>query len=314
MRPTLFGVKSLLFFAAITGAFFAAPYVNLYFMLLAFFGAHWVLAVWWTAGNLRGLEVHVEAPQPVPSGAASSVRWTVLGDRPRFELTLRLDLEGGQHAEGELLFTGDQPSGRLVLPALERGVHRVRAATVRSSYPFDLLRRVVRLEAGPTIHVYPAPAEGALATRGLDVSSEEPEKGAGGAVGRTQPAGLRPRVEGESLRDVHWRASARRGILVVNEWEAERTEGTTVALDRRCEGEVLEARLAAVAAAVLAAAERGERLRLRSQGLDETYGSDGPHWHEALRFLAAADALPASAPGPDGQGAPLHRPQEVSVA
>ena len=194
MRPTLFGVKSLLFFAAITGAFFAAPYVNLYFMLLAFFGAHWVLAVWWTAGNLRGLEVHVEAPQPVPSGAASSVRWTVLGDRPRFELTLRLDLEGGQHAEGELLFTGDQPSGRLVLPALERGVHRVRAATVRSSYPFDLLRRVVRLEAGPTIHVYPAPAEGALATRGLDVSSEEPEKGAGGAVGRTQPAGLRPRL------------------------------------------------------------------------------------------------------------------------
>ena len=36
MRPTRFGIKSVVFYLVMLGAFFAAPYSNLFFLLLAF--------------------------------------------------------------------------------------------------------------------------------------------------------------------------------------------------------------------------------------------------------------------------------------
>ena len=59
MKPTHFGVKSLLFFAAITGAFYAAPYVNLFFLLMASqycqaTFANWACTSPEAAGSTRG--------------------------------------------------------------------------------------------------------------------------------------------------------------------------------------------------------------------------------------------------------------------
>lgn len=297
MKPTHFGVKSLLFFTAITGAFFAAPYVNLYFLLLAFFGAHWVLCAWWTFTNLRGLDVSIEEPAPVQAGSTSAICWSVKGDRRRFDLVLRVEFEGGACAVGELAFSGVDARPTLRLPALSRGVYRAQRVTVSSTFPFGLLRRTVRLAAEPVVHVYPEPTvEEAGSVRCDDAAAEE-ASGHVGPRGRTQPAGLRPRVEGEALRDIHWRASARRGSLVVNEWESDGSEERAVALDRRCHGAAFERRLSAAAGAVTEAMRTGTGLRLVSQGLDETYSGGGPHWTEALRFLAGAKELPESAQG-----------------
>lgn len=292
MKPTHFGVKSLLFFAAITGAFYAAPYVNLFFLLIVFFGAHWVLSAWWTFSNLRGLEVVIQDPEPIPAGSTSALPWAVLGPRRRFGLTLRVELESGERGHGELVFTGGEASPKLRFPALTRGVHRARRVTVSSTYPLGLLTRTVALELRPELHVYPDPIGSTTAADHLAMSEPAEEDSRHlGPQGRTQPAGLRPHLEGEPVGDIHWRASARRGSLVVNEWEADLFEERAVVLDRQADGAVLEERLSAAAAAIVEARRSGAAIRLVSQGHDETYSASGVHWDEALRFLAGAERL-----------------------
>lgn len=297
MRPTHFGVKSLLFFAAITGAFYAAPYVNLFFLLLVFFGAHWVLCAWWTFSNLRGLEVVIQDPEPIPAGSTSALPWAVLGPRRRFGLTLGVELESGEHGHGELAFTGGAVGPKLRFPALARGIHRARRVTVSSTYPLGLLTRTVALDLRPTLHVYPDPIGSTTAADHLAMSAPaEADSRHLGHQGRTQPAGLRPHLEGEPAGDIHWRASARRGSLVVNEWAADLSEERAVVLDRQAEGAALEERLSVAAAAILEARRDGAAIRLVSQGHDETYSASGVHWDQALRFLAGAETLRAGEP------------------
>ncbi len=311
MRPTHFGVKSLLFFTAITGAFYAAPYVNLFFLLLAFFGAHWVLGIWWTYANLRGIEATIGDPGPIQAGTRARVDWAVVGERRRFGLTLRVELESGAQGTGRLAFTGGDARAVLQLPALGRGVHRARAVMVSSTYPFGLLTRTVTLAASPVFHVYPEPTTATPGHLAQDSTAADAASGLLGSQGRTMPAGLRPRVEGEALREVHWRASARRGSLVINEWEADVAEEEAVVLDRRCAGEAFERRLSAVAGAVTEAKRRGSAVRVVSQGLDQTFTGSGVHFDEALRFLAEVEPLPESAAAPERYGAAA---AEVRVA
>lgn len=303
MKPTHFGVKSLLFFAAITGAFYAAPYVNLFFLLIAFFGAHWVLCAWWTFSNLRGLQVRVQDPGPIPAGSAVALDWAVLGSRPRFGLILRVDFESGEQGSAELAYSGDGASSRLLLPALPRGVHRARRVRVSSTYPFGLLTRTLSLDLRPEVHVYPEPVGATTDAYLAEPAATESTASRLGPQGRTQPAGLRPHVEGESVGDIHWRASARRGSLVVNEWEADLAEEQAIVLDRRAEGATLEQRLSAAAAAVVGARRKGVALRLVSQGLDVTYSASGVHWDEALRFLAGAEPLQEGEAAPEPEAA-----------
>jgi len=300
VRPTHFGVKSLLFLTAIIGAFYAAPYVNLFFLLLAFFGLHWVLCIWWTYANLRGVEVHIEDPGPLQAGAAARAGWSVLGERRRFGLILNVEFESGAVGSGRLAFTGGDARAVIQFPALDRGVYRARKVTVSSTYPFGLLTRTVSLAVSPELHVYPEPTAATPGRLAHDVAAADATSNLYGAQGRTMPAGLRPRIEGEALRHVHWRASARRGSLVVNEWESDRAEEQAFLLDRRCAGSVFEQRLSSAAGAVTEAKHRGSAVRLVSQGLDQTYTGSGVHWDEALRFLAGA------APLPEGEAAPLH--------
>ncbi len=299
MRPTHFGVKSLLFFTAITGSFYAAPYVNLFFLLVAFFAAHWVLGAWWTYANLRGIEATIEDPGPIQAGTRGRVEWSVVGESRRFGLSLNLEFESGAKGTGGLAFTGGDPRSALQLPALGRGVHRARQVTVSSSYPFGLLTRTVTLAVSPVLHVYPEPTAAPPGRLAQELAAADATSGRLGAQGRTMPAGLRPRVEGEALREIHWRASARRGSLVVNEWESDHEEGQAVVLDRRCEGDAFERRLSAVAGAVTEAKRRGSALRIVSQSLDQTYTGSGVHWDEALRFLAEVEPLPESAAAPE---------------
>lgn len=299
MKPTHFGAKSLLFFAAITGAFYAAPYVNLFFLLIAFFGAHWVLCAWWTYSNLRGVEVAIQDPGPIPAGTTATLDWEVLGARRRFGLRLLVDFESGDQGCGELAYSGERARSSLQLPPLMRGVHKARRVRVCSTYPFGLLTRTVSLDLRPEVHVHPEPAEPTKEAPLARPAATESTSSHLGPKGRTQPAGLRPHIAGESAGDVHWRASARRGALVVNEWEADLSEERAVVLDRRAEGAVLEQRLSAAAAAVLDARRDGALLRLVSQGLDETYSSSGVHWDEALRYLAGAEPLPGSEAAPE---------------
>lgn len=298
MRLTRFGFHGLVFYLVMLGAFYASPYSNLFFLLLGFLTILGAAGVWSGWRNLRGVAASLADLEPVPSGATVEVPLELRAPDPaRFQVAAHLELAGGQVLEGRADLVAGRASITLRAAGLARGAHAVEHAVLESTHPLGFVRALRAFEAPRELLVYPAPRgelDGRSAHGLLDELLGRGEPGAGDL----QPSGLRDHRAGEGPRGIHWRASARRGRLVVQEWEGGLGQGLEVVLDRRCAPAELEEALATVSALVHVARESKETLRLHSQDLAATYGEGHRPWAEALRFLACAEALPADGPPP----------------
>lgn len=294
IRPTALGWKAIAFYAALWLAFFAGPYQNLFFLLLTFLATLGALNLAWTWRNAARVTGEVAAVPAFPAGTTTPFAVTLdAGRGAHFELTAILDL-GARRADAHTDLATGLCSAAGELTPLPRGVHAVRGAWLESSYPLGLARVRRPLAAPREIVVHPAPASipnapgGGLA--GLAAAL--------GASGADQPSGVRDFREGDEVRDVHWRATARRGRPVVTEWDASVGDGLEVVLDRRTEEASLEDALSLLTALALAARDAKERLTVHTQGMSKTFGPGHAPWDELLRALAAADRLPAHGPPP----------------
>lgn len=296
IRPTALGWKALVFFAVLWAAFFAAPYQNLFFLLLAFLSSLGAISVAWALRNVAGVTGRVQTLAPFPAGAGAVFDAELdAGPRPRSGLSVVLDVGPAGCARAESDASLGACALRGEVPALGRGVHDVAGAWLESTHPLGLFRVRRRIGAPAALVVHPAPAAAANASSGgLDPVASA----LGGQRGAAQPSGLRDFRAGDEIRSVHWRASARRGRPVVREWDAALGEGLEVVLDRRADEVEFEEALAVVAALVFAARDAKERLTLHTQGVSETYGPGHGSWESALLLLAAADRLPPDGPPP----------------
>ena len=296
MRPTRFGLKGFLFYLALAGVFFASPYSNLFFLLLSFLTLQGLWCAVWTPENLRGVTGELEPLEPVPAGAPGVLRARLLAPRrARFQVAVELEV-GAARARGQAdLLEGEQVVA-LALPALARGIHALGRARITSVYPFGLLRASRPLAVPRELVVYPAPCEAREAHGGAGARALLGDALCG--AGDLQPAGLRDHRDGDEPRSIHWRASARRGALVVKEWEGGAGQGLELQLDRRCAIEELEDALARISAVALFARENKEVLAVATQDLQASFGSGQRPWSELLRFLAGAECLPPEGPAP----------------
>ncbi len=300
MRPTRFGFKALAFYAAMVMAFYAMPYSNPFFLLLGFLTLIGAFGILGARRNLRDVTATFGTPDPIPSGATARVPVELANStRPRFDLSAHLQLASGERISGHIPLLRGRTAVGLESPALPRGCYPITGAVVESRHPFGLItcRAQFALEQDAELVVYPSTTE-ALEGRSASSALEDLIMGGIAEAGDLQPAGLRDHREGEGMRGVHWRASARRGHLVVQEWEGGRGQGLEVVLDRRASDEDLERALATLSAIVEVARANKETLRLHSQGLSATYGEGGAPWAEALRFLASTSTVPAGGPAP----------------
>ncbi len=301
-RPTALGVKFLLFWLLLVAAFLATPYSNLFFLLLTFLTLLGALSFGWTARTLGwtartgrgGITWHLDIPATaagvgaIPATAAgvgASMRVAAEGAGALRAPRLRVVFEGPGGTRGVAF---DQ------LPPLGRGIYRVSRAALESVWPTGLFRLSVPLRAPADFVVYPLPADqsrtGGAAGRDADL--------AGDLDGGLQPSGLREFRDGDDPRRIHWKASARRGAFVVQEWAGAAAAGREAVLDRRRDAESLEQALALLTALVLEARASKEPLTIHTQGLAATFGDTHRPWEECLRFLASAQCLPLSAPPP----------------
>lgn len=290
-RPTALGFKSLGFYAALLGAYFATPYANLLFLLISFLTVLGLLSVAWTLGNVAGLEVEVASPQPVPSTAHATLRGSLRGGlRPRFALWLEVVLE---RTSVRLLAAGavrGVAELSVQLPLLPRGIHAIRRVRLASSWPLGLWTVGRDLALPGEVIVYPAPAP----SGNLEVLVARFRAG----VDPLQPSGLRDWRPGDEPRQVHWKASARRSTLVVKEWDSGPGSGFEVVLDRRLDEEALEEALARVSSLASAAREQKDVLTLHTQGQSAVFGEKQRPWSELWRFLAGAQVMAADGPPP----------------
>lgn len=328
MRPTLFGVRLLAFHALCLGAYFATPYVNLFFMLLGFLSLVLVAAVIASRSSLAG--VTVEAPSGgealAAAGSTPSVTLAIGSEttRWRFGLVARLELEGP--GGDRLTLTGSLPTLApgarvpLELTATDtvcRGVWRAQRLELSSAYPFGVLRARRREPVALELIAHPAPSpEAAAAQGGLFSSLLAAQLGGGSALASSgvQPTSLREHRPGESLRSVHWRASARRGKLVALEWEADETEALEVVLDRRAADPEFERALSDLCAVALAARDAKDLLSVITQGASGAYGEGHEPSAALLRLLAGLQPLPSgAAPPPAASPGALRLPRPTAT-
>jgi uncharacterized protein (DUF58 family) len=282
LRPTGLGIKAGLFYALVVLVYFAASYSNLFFLLLCFATSLGVCALVGTVRNLVGADAVVAPIDPLPVGTTPRVRVEFTGRPTAARVQIRLE------------------SGDLLAGPLPRGIHPVQSAQLVSRWPLGLFRGCVDLEPLEPIVVYPAPiSPGEEGGAGVAGGEEGVPQAADGMM---QPSSLREYRPGDSMRRIHWRAMARRGVPVVAEWEAGCGEGYEFLIDLRCEDEALERALGRIAGFAQKAREEKVPLTLHTQDVVETYGANHRSWHELWRYLAAVRRMPAQSIAPPAVG------------
>ncbi|HEX6491787.1 MAG TPA: DUF58 domain-containing protein [Gaiellaceae bacterium] len=212
--------------------------------------------------------------------------------------------------------------GTYTLSGLRRGRYAFAETRALIEDPFGLARAELPLRAHQTLLVYP---------RLVELEQLFSERGSHARDGRRlllrRPSGfdlhsVREYEQGESLRKVHWRSTAKRGELMVRELEDAPRDEVAVLLDAEHGGEAsaecFDLQVRAAGSLLLAQARRGRRALLIVTGSRPTttrvhsYETD---WRQAYDLLAAASAdgrTPAAALLGD-EGASLARALELVV-
>jgi uncharacterized protein (DUF58 family) len=147
------------------------------------------------------------------------------------DLPARVDVVGGQDAVAIRLAAGEERELRFELLPARWGVYDLGAVALRAVDRLGLVVWEQRLGEPALLKVYPRPE-----SLGRVFSAVELQASAGNEVARVagdgiEYADLRDFVAGDRVRSINWRASARRGQLVVNERHPERNTDVVLLVD-----------------------------------------------------------------------------------
>jgi uncharacterized protein (DUF58 family) len=269
-------------FTAVLAVTFIAGinYGNGLAMLLCFWLAGFgLVAMLQSQRQLSGLRITNAAAEPAFAGQTVPLRL-------RFAARDRTsDLRGGTARGTGVAAVSDHPAGELrldlQLPAPVRGTWRAPALRLESSAPFGLFRTWTWLQLDVRTLVYPAP-HGSLPVPQVP----------GSGNGRSRPgsgldelAWLRAFREGDSPRQVAWKAYARGAPLLVREYQGSVAAAREFSFDA-LHGLEVEARLAQLCRWVVDAAAQNEAWSMSLPGTRSVSGIGAPHRQECLSRLA----------------------------
>jgi len=289
-RPGLmmFGVIGLILIGA-TNYDNALAYFLCFLLLGLMFSA--MLRTW---RNLKGLGLEAQDAPPVHLGTDARFDLQILdpGARERYTLSLRRLLPGkrfwwwrpqfaGETGVDVVPATGARVS--LAVPTAQRGWLVLDRLEIASSFPLGSFRTWGYFRTSARCLVYPALA----GQRPLPGVGESPTDDTGTAgPGVDDFAGLRGYVAGDSLRSVHWRASARSESLLVKKMQGGgRGELWLRWQDTSGVGDT-EARISQLAQWAVQADRAGLRYGLELPALQILPGQGPAQRERALRALA----------------------------
>jgi uncharacterized protein (DUF58 family) len=235
--------------------------------------------------NLLGAQLAALAAPAVFARTTGAVHVTLdnpdAAARPALEasLTGQPAVSGEAGAHGRLRL-------ELPLPAPRRGVVRIERLRLATTHPFGLFCAWTWVHASVEMLVYPQP-RGSLpmptaAGRKLGAHAR-------GTAGMDEWQGLRPFREGDSPRQVDWKAYAREAPLLVKEYSPAGSDLCLFDFSRLALAD-LEARLSQLARWVVDAETHGERYGLTLPGVSLAPDRGPAHRHRCLAALAVFDA------------------------
>ncbi|MCA9247498.1 MAG: DUF58 domain-containing protein, partial [Planctomycetales bacterium] len=211
----------------------------------------------------------------------------------------------GDVRRGEVLF-GHVPPGETrreaySLHLTRRGRYRARSLRATTRFPFGLMRRSRAFRERAEIVVYPRLGRLTRAWRDLEAKTLLGNRNRN-RIGHQEGdfLGLRDWQPGDPRRWIHWRTSARRGSMVVRQFEQQDSEDLMLLVDLFAPTPHVQAdteRILSFAATILAtwSRKRGSRLRLIINGAEFVDLAGAASRDVAQRaFSALAVAMPTS--------------------
>lgn len=226
----------------------------------------------------RLLDAHAPA---VFAGDTGSVQLTLSNELAHVRSSLEAQLEDGAPAVADVPARGVHRF-ELALPAPRRGIQRIERLRLSTTYPFGLFRVWTWVHAPLTMIVYPRPH----GSRPMPVQDGmRPGVRLRGIGTEDEWIGLRPFREGDSPRQVAWKAYARELPLLVKEYGATGSELRMFDFEQ-LQGLDTEARLEQLSRWIVDAEARGESYGLRLPGVRIEPDAGAEHRHRCLTALA----------------------------
>ena len=304
-RPTIQGYRFILL-TLLLGLAAVNTGNNLIYLILSMIGAMVTVSVVMLRGSLKGFDVRIHVPYPVHAGRRTSLGVTLMREipRPGFDIHVRLPDEPPLGASGRARFGRVEGSGTATcaLPFVpkRRGRLSLGGLLLATGFPFGLIMKTSLMPRPQSILVYPALIPVRSLTAALSGAAS------GRYTHRPAPDGEylldREYRYGDSLRHVHWKASARTGRILVKEYSREEPVRVTLCLETGpgIDPDLFE-RAVTVAASVAAfLSEKDLYLRLVCGQIDTAYGPGREHLYRILDALALVQSatVPAPLPGP----------------
>jgi len=303
LRPTRAG---WVFFGLTLGVGLAALNTgnNLMYMVLSLLLSFLVLSGVLSESALRGIQVRrllpneLVAEQEAIVGVELSNRQ---GRVPSFAVVVEdvIRVGGLERPAGRAFALRIAPRGSELrsyrFAPLVRGPLPFVGFRVATRFPFGLFSKALWIEAPREALVFPA-LDAVAAAQGQPGSLRRGESHGGFAGQSPESAGLRSYAPGDPFRRVHWRATLRRGALLVRDQEQERVGEHVVRLRTRgvAPGESFEAAVRRAASDVAASLRAGLRVGLRTDASALATGDGAPQRRRLLAFLATvAPDVPA---------------------
>ena len=240
-----------------------------------------------THGSLRGLTLHLKPLVPAFDGDAAVLEVVVTNPgaaRMGVGFGLDLGMRPIPLAYAEIPAQG-QVSVHLSWLAPHRGLHPLPVVRVESRYPFGMFRAWTIWRPAGQQWIYPRPESPTPPWPQVEASQGDDRPAARTGSG-TEFEGVRAYRRGDTLRQVVWKKAARTGELISRE-AAGAVQRELVLQWQQAQGLDTEARLARLAAWVVAADAAGHRWGLVLPNAELAPDNGTPHRHAALRALAS---------------------------
>jgi uncharacterized protein (DUF58 family) len=261
-------------------------YANSLALLLTFLLAGFALvAMHECHRNLLGLSVFEAAAAPLFAGSTGSVRLSLENASQRARYGLQFAVAKEAAAALDLPAGG---RGQIALPirAPRRGLQRIDRLRVSSSHPFGLFRAWTWVHAPITVVVYPRPAGSLPLPADSGANSGASSRGTAGA---DEWLGLRLFRDGDSPRQVAWKAYAREAPLLVKEYSSIGSPLRLLSLEDARQPDI-ESRLGQLARWIVDAEAGGDLYGLDLPGERVPVHRGPDHRHQCLQALALYDS------------------------
>ncbi len=277
--PTVFGMGfgAMLVFTALGGLNFNN---NMALLMVFTLGALTQMTTLLAYRDLAGLDIDAIRAEPVFAGEPAHFRIQLSNDAPHARYSLQAALATEPARACTDLAAGAGGTLELAVPTHVRGWLEPPPFRIETRYPLGMFRAWSWVFPATPALVYPAPARkppplprAAIGRRG------QPRVGDGDQV-----HGLRNYRQGDSLRRVAWRTSARHDTLYTREMESPRDAACE--LDWNTTQGDTEQRLSVLTAWVLMADHRQIEYRLALPGQPVLSGSGPAHRARCLEALA----------------------------